>query len=66
MEVTEILLFLQVWLVRTVVITCLLSAKIVDLLTRQHHTWFDEADKRTQVLREKKGSCHNKLLAHKT
>ena len=39
------------------------AAEVVDLSTRKHQYWFDEADKEIQELLEKKRSCHNRLLA---
>ena len=39
------------------------TAEVVDLSTRKHQDWFDEADKEIQELLEKKRSCHNHLLA---
>ena len=36
---------------------------VVDLSSRKHQDWFDEADKEIQELLEKKRSCHNRLLA---
>ena len=38
-------------------------AEVVELSTRKHQDWFDEADKEIQGLLEKKCSCHNHLLA---
>ena len=39
------------------------TAEVVDLSTRKHQDWFDEADKENQELLEKKRSCHNHLPA---
>ena len=39
------------------------TTEVVGLSTRKHQDWFDEADKETQELLEKKHSCHNHLLA---
>ena len=39
------------------------TAEITDLSTRKDQDWFDEADKETRELLEKKRSCHNHLLA---
>ena len=39
------------------------TAEVVDLSTRKHQDWFDEANKETQELLEKKHSCHNRLIA---
>ena len=39
------------------------TAEVVGLSTRKHQDWFDEADKETQELLEKKRSCHSYLLA---
>ena len=38
-------------------------AEVVDLSTRKHQDWFDEAGKEIKELLEKKGSCHSRLLA---
>ena len=40
-----------------------ITAKVVGLSTRKHRDWFDEADKETQELLEKKRFCHNHLPA---
>ena len=37
--------------------------QVVGLSTRKHQDWFDEADKETQELLEKKRSCHNHMFA---
>ena len=39
------------------------TAEVVDLSTRKHQDWFDEADKDIQELPETKRSCHKHLLA---
>ena len=39
------------------------TAEVVDLSTRKHQNWFDEANKEIQEPFEKKRSCHNHLLA---
>ena len=39
------------------------TAEVVDLSTRKHQDWFDEADMEIQEVLEKKRSCHNHLLA---
>ena len=38
-------------------------AEVVDLSTRKHQDWFDEAGKEIKELLEKKCSCHSHLLA---
>ena len=38
------------------------TAEVVGLSTRKHQDWFDEANKETKELLEKKHSCHNRLL----
>ena len=39
------------------------TAEVVDLSTRKHQYWYDEAYKEIQELLENKRSCHNHLLA---
>ena len=39
------------------------TTEFVDLSTRKHQDWFDEADKEIRELLEKKCSCHNHLPA---
>ena len=39
------------------------TAEVVDLSTRKHQDWFDEANKEIQELLEKKRSGHSHLLA---
>ena len=38
-------------------------AEAVDLSTRKHQDWFDEADEEIQGMFEKTRSCHTPLLA---
>ena len=39
------------------------TVEVIDLSTRKHQDWFDEADKEIQEPLESKRSCHNHLLA---